>query len=709
MEHQHTTSFMEHGYCFNWEPALVWLHVGADIITGLSYYSIPVAMFYFIWKRRDLPFRTLFLLFASFILSCGTTHLFAAYTVFVPAYWPEGVLKAFTAAISATAAILLIPHLPQALKYPSLQAGLDEIKELNKELNNKNAELQIANYSLEKLLDPIYWVAEDAKIWRVNEAACTSLGYTREELLTMSIPDIDPHFPAEMYTQHWIELKEAGSIKLETQHKTRNGQLRDVEVVANFISFEGREFNCATVRDISDRKKLETMLAHRISSLTSPLEDLHDVQFEDLFDINEIQKIQDAFAAATGVASLITGPGGHPLTKPSNFCHLCRDIIRNTAKGFENCCHSDALIGRINHDGPTVQCCLSGGLWDAGAAITVGDRHLANWLIGQVLDESCDTETMMAYARKIGADEEAYRLALHDVKRMSIDQFKEISNALFLIAGQLSRMAMQNIMQARHINERKRTEQERELLISQLQDKTAEMERFIYTISHDLKSPLITISGFVGFLEKAFYDQDRERFSSTITRISLAAERMKQLLDELLELSRIGRKLHPFETVALSDLLKEALEMIAGRIDTTHAVIEIKSDLPMVTVDRQRLLQVLENLIDNAVKFSSSTGQPKITIGMRHDGPDRVFYVADNGIGIEARYLEKIFELFEKLDARGGGTGVGLAICRRIIEVHGGRIWAESEGLNHGATFCFTLPETTGGSHDTGSNDHPAG
>jgi len=697
---------MEHGYYFNWEPPLVWLHAGADIITGLACYSISFAMFYFILKRRDLPFRTLFLLSAVFILSCGTSYLSAAYTMFVPAYWPEGVLKAFTATISAMTAILLISRLPQALKYHGLQKTPDEIK-LNQDLNTRNTWLLLADYSIEKLSDPIYWVTEDARIWRVNEAACTFLGYTRDELLTMSIPDIDPHFSAEMYAKHWTELKEAGAIRFETRHQTRESQLIEVEVVASFISFEGREFSCATVRDISERKRVETALAHRIGSLTGPLEDLHDVQFEDLFDINEIQKIQDAFAVATGVASLITTTDGHPLTRPSNFSHLCRNIIRNTPKGFENCCHFAAQIGRPDANAPMLERCLSSGLWVAGIAIMAGERHLANWLIGQVLDESCDTGTMMASAGEIGADEEAYRLALQDVKRMSIDQLREIGNALFLIVGQLLRMAIKNIMQARHISGCKRSEQEQALLIRQLQDKAAEMERFIYTISHDLKNPLITISGFIRFLEKAYDEQDRERFTCTTARISQAARQMTELLDGLLEFSRIGQKSQPFEPVALPELLKEALEMIAWRIDATQARIEIQPDLPTVTVNRQLLLQVLENLLDNAVKFSSEAGQPQIRVGMRYDGPERVFYVADNGIGIEACNREKIFELFETLDVQGGGTGIGLAICRRIIEVHGGRIWVESEGLNHGATFCFTLPEKRGVNHDTKNDKDP--
>ena len=104
--------------------------------------------------------------------------------------------------------------------------------------------------------------------------------------------------------------------------------------------------------------------------------------FEDLFDLDEIQTIQDAFANATGVASIITQPDGRPITQPSNFCRLCRDIIRHTGKGLENCMRSDAIIGHPNPDGPIVQPCHSGGLWDGGASISAGNKHIANWLIG---------------------------------------------------------------------------------------------------------------------------------------------------------------------------------------------------------------------------------------------------------------------------------------------------------------------------------------
>jgi PAS domain S-box-containing protein len=186
--------------------------------------------------------------------------------------------------------------------------------------------------------------------------------------------------------------------------------------------------------------------------------DISTVKFEDLFDLDEIQKIQDAFASATGVASIITDSEGRPITRASNFCHLCNDIIRKTEKGLENCYHSDAELGRRNPNGPIMQPCLSGGLWDGGASISVGDRQIANWLIGQVLDESISQDSMLDYADEIGANREEFQSALGDVTRMSKEQFAKICQALFLIAGQLSRSALQNLQQKRFIAERKQAE-----------------------------------------------------------------------------------------------------------------------------------------------------------------------------------------------------------------------------------------------------------
>jgi len=247
---------------------------------------------------------------------------------------------------------------------------------------------------------------------------------------------------------------------------------------------------------------------------------------------------------------------------------------------------------------------------------------------------------------------------------------------------------------ARDITDSNAVEEERKRLIQQLQEKTSELERFIYTVSHDLKSPLITITGFLGFLSEDFKKQDEDGFNSNVSRITKSAERMKQLLNELLELSRIGRKMNPIEKVNLGTLVQKAMESVSGRIKESGAVVEIDPNLPEVMVDRDRFLQVYENLIDNAVKFSSGQEEPpRIKVGVRrNERGEQIMFVSDNGIGIETHYIDKVFDLFEKIDNSSSGTGVGLAIVKRIIESHGGTIWAESAGIGRGTTFCFNLP-----------------
>lgn len=165
-----------------------------------------------------------------------------------------------------------------------------------------------------------------------------------------------------------------------------------------------------------------------------------------LFNIDKLQIIQDMFAHKTGVASLITEIDGVPITKPSNFCRLCMNIIRKTEKGAANCMKSDAIIGKYNPNGPTIQPCLSGGLWDAGVSFTINQTHTANWLIGQVLNEeqATDLSKMMLYAQKIGADLNDFSQAISFVNVMDLDKFTCISHALFLFSTQLSHLAMKS-------------------------------------------------------------------------------------------------------------------------------------------------------------------------------------------------------------------------------------------------------------------------
>lgn len=237
---------------------------------------------------------------------------------------------------------------------------------------------------------------------------------------------------------------------------------------------------------------------------------------------------------------------------------------------------------------------------------------------------------------------------------------------------------------------------EREALINELELKNAELERFTYTASHDLKSPLITIKGFLGFLREDARKGNLKRLESDIQRIGDAADKMQRLLNDLLELSRIGRLINTFEVIDVNAMIAEVLELLHGRLlgGTFPIRVSVEQHLPQAYGDRARLLEVWQNLIENAAKFMGSQPEPHIQIGRVANASDGslVFFVRDNGIGIDPRFNERIFGLFDKLDSRTEGTGIGLALVKRIIEFHGGKIWVESE-VGRGATFYFSLPQ----------------
>lgn len=231
---------------------------------------------------------------------------------------------------------------------------------------------------------------------------------------------------------------------------------------------------------------------------------------------------------------------------------------------------------------------------------------------------------------------------------------------------------------------------------SDLAAKNTELERFTYTVSHDLKTPLVTIAGFGGLADTDLAAGKHDEARQHIGRVVAAAERMHGLLDDLLDLSRIGRVVNSPEEVDVGQLAREAVESIRGELERKGIAVDIAPDLPVVHADRQRLGEVLQNLVENAAKFSDGD-DPRIEIGTRNGGDDEhLFFVRDNGRGLEARFLERVFDIFVKLDPSVEGTGVGLALVLRIVEAHGGRVWAESEGRGLGTTFVVALPRSRG-------------
>lgn len=355
-------------------------------------------------------------------------------------------------------------------------------------------------FSVDKAGEAIFWVGADAELVYVNDAACNALGYTREELLSMTVFDIDPAFPQEIWTSFWRDIRNEKVRYIETMHRTKDGRVFPVEITINPMLFFGdEEYNCTYVRDITERKQAQQERENLITEL-----------------------------------------------------------------------------------------------------------------------------------------------------------------------------------------ERKNAE---------LEHKNAELERFTYTVSHDLKNPLVTIKGFTGLLRRDLARGKSESIERDINQIEVAADHMFQLLEELLDLSRVGRVINPPEPVLLHEIVFEALGVMTAKVKEHELRLVIQDDMPRVWADRVRLQEVYQNLVENALKFMGDQAAPEVVIGARAEDEYVVCWVRDNGIGIPDMYQERVFTLFERLDSSIEGTGVGLALTKRIVEFHGGKIWVESDGVGKGSTFYFTLSE----------------
>ena len=341
---------------------------------------------------------------------------------------------------------------------------------------------------VENALDGIIVVeTETLRFIECNPTICKMLGYTLEESLKLTTSDIHPK---EQYEQVMIQfrqqLQKINPLAKDIPVIRKDGSVFYCDVNGFPIDINGKESMVGFFRDITERKNTEEALNRQLIALTRPLE-TSEIAFNDLYNIDEIQKIQDAFSKAMNIASIITQPDGTPITTPSNFCTLCTDIIRKTEKGRANCFTSEATIGQLNTDKPMIQTCLSCGLMDAGASISVGGKHIANWLIGQVRNSESKEEELLKYATEIDADIEAYREALKKTNVMPLDQFRLIADFLFLLANELSTRAYQNIQQARFITDLKKTEENLKTANRQLEDIIEFYPDATHIVDKDLK------------------------------------------------------------------------------------------------------------------------------------------------------------------------------------------------------------------------------
>jgi PAS domain S-box-containing protein len=602
--------------------------------------------------------------------------------------------------------------------------------------DRKNAEEQLRESTrryrelFESSRDGFVVVDYQSKIIDANDAFCEMLGYTLEELKSMDdFYTITPERwrvweQEEIWENRLMQYGESGIY--EKEYIRGDGIVFPVELQSFTVKNNNGDilYLWGIARDITERKQAEIALEKRIIALTQPLDDPENILLEDLFDIEDLQVLQESFSSATGVASVITKPDGTPITKPSNFTHLCKDIIRRTSKGCENCYRSDAVIGKMNPDGPIIMPCLSGGLWDAGAAISVGGKHIANWLIGQVRDETQTVENIREYAIEIGADPDAADEAFHQVPPMSFDTFNYIAQLLFKITTKLSFLAYQNVQQARFISERKQAEetliqknQELEIQyeeyyqlnevlrqtnydLEKAKEKAEESDKlksaFLQNMSHEIRTPLNGILGFTNLLQDE--DITKDEFNEYTTLIKQSGQRLQEIVNNVLDISKIetGQEEIHIRQFHLNHLIKELFSffmpmMNAKNIKLNYHV-QLDDEYSLIETDEPKLIRVLTNLISNGLKFTPSGS---IDYGYEIKDDFLEFYVKDTGIGIPLEKQDKIFERFIQADLSSTrtyeGAGLGLSICKGLVELLDGRIWFRSVP-DKGTTFFFTIP-----------------
>ncbi|MCE5335349.1 MAG: PocR ligand-binding domain-containing protein, partial [Desulfobacteraceae bacterium] len=378
-----------------------------------------------------------------------------------------------------------------ALIYENLNTSITERKRAERTLKESEERLRMA---LEGASDGIWdWDLRTGQTY-FSPRYFTMLGYDPDEYPSRfeswkNLLHPDDRDAAERAALRGIE--EDSWFAIEFRMKAKNGdyhwilgrgKVAETDETGKAVRVAGSH------TDITARKRAEEALQRRIVALTQPLDSAQGIAFEDMINVSDMQRVQDLLADAFGVAALMTRPDGTAITEPSNFSDLCK-LIRSTPKGLLNCNYSDAEVGRHNPSGPNIQNCLSAGLCNAGTSITVGGRHIANWLIGQVRNDSQNEEAILEYCREIGADEEAFRAAYRRVSIMPQQQFNRIAHVLFAFANLISASAYQNVQQARFIAERNKAEEslrKYERIVSTSQDVIALISRdYVYEAVND--------------------------------------------------------------------------------------------------------------------------------------------------------------------------------------------------------------------------------
>ena len=623
-------TYMPHGFCYLWNSKLVWLHVISDSLIALSYFAIPAVLLWFVKKRRDLPFNWVFLLFGTFIVACGTTHLMEVWNLWHGDYWLSGGIKAVTAAASVLTTVILVRVTPKALALPGFEQLLQSKVDLERRVSDLRDEemrglIREAAYRDQAALldlthDAIFVRDMRSKITYWNRASERLYGWQFEEAAgKVSYEMLRTEFPMPLALIE-AQIVASGSWEGELVHHRRDG----TEVI------------------VSSRWALERGADGSASAI---LESNRDITRS-----REIEKRFETLLEAAPDAMVVVDAEG-----------AIRVINAQTEKIFG--------YARAELIGQPVEILLPNRYRSAHATHREGYAQAP-------------------HSRAMGAG-----LELYGVRKDGTEFPVEISlSPLQTEEGLLVSSTIRDVSLRREATEKiQKLNRALEQKIRDLDSLNKELEAFSYSVSHDLRAPLRHIDGFARILAEEHTSELSTEARHYLEHIVTGANQMGGLIDDLLSLGRVGRREMSLRAASLDDLVRQAIADLPP--GTENRAIDWKIEPLGETVCDPGLVKlVFSNLLSNAVKFTRTRTDPVIEVGKCSRNETLAYFIRDNGVGFDAKYADKLFGVFQRLHSQQEfeGTGVGLATVRRVVQRHGGNVWAESE-LGVGTTFFFTL------------------
>jgi len=556
----------------------------------------------------------------------------------------------------------------EANLYPS-ESGVSVYFADITERKEHERELELYETIVETVEDGVYAVDQDAQFVMVNDSFCEMTGWGREELLgrhATIIHDDGVTSRAEQLTTEVQQGKrERANINLDII--TRDGERFPAESRVSPFSHDGNEGRCGVVRDISERKERERQLERRTRQQQAVAE-LGQLALES-DDLDEVMH-----EAARQVADVLD----NDYCKVLELDRDAEELLLRQGVGWREGIVGEATVSSIE-DRSQAAVTLANE-----EPIVVQDLASDERISGAELPTSHDV--CSGISTIIGSIDEPWgTLGTHDTARQEFTT--EDVNFVKSVANVLAEAI-----------ERERYQNELEQLVDDLEESNERLEQFAYAASHDLQEPLRMVTSYLKLIEERYDDELDEDGREFLEFAVDGAQRMRDMIDALLEYSRVETQGDPFEPVDLGTVFDDTLENLRIRIEETNAEITTDS-LPSVSGDRDQLRQVFQNLLSNAIEYSGDD-PPRVHVSAERQGSKWRVAVRDEGIGVDPEHVDRIFEVFQRLHTQDehSGTGIGLAMCQRIVERHGGAIWAESEP-GEGSTFYFTLPAAEGSQH----------